>query len=96
MSDPNPNRCEKCNTRKDISIDLFDTGMCGLCGQMHECVDPNLIDLYRGLGFKDDFIWSKLSRLRGLRHHHSEIQTTLSWFDIGKEITEAIGTQTKK
>jgi len=82
----NQNLCEKCNYRNDISTDVFDTGVCGLCGQIGECVDSDLIDLYRGLGFEDQFIFSKLPRLRGPRTPIVELEKTLSWFDIGEAI----------
>lgn len=68
MSKRNNNVCIDCSDLAKENIALCDTGVCGVCGHLKtgvkECFDSELIDLYHGLGFDNEFIFRNLPRLR--------------------------------
>jgi rRNA maturation endonuclease Nob1 len=63
----NNNVCESCETTADNDL-IYDTGVCGICGANAECRDDDLISLYRGIGFDNNFISAHLPRLRHCGH----------------------------
>lgn len=72
----NKNVCGSCidNTIEFIDI-VADTGLCGQCLKLRECMDIDLINTYRSHDISDEDIWEHLPRLR---HAHTEISISFS------------------
>ena len=61
----NNNRCEECTTSVNVfNYEVADTGQCGQCLHVKECIDRELIAMYRANGLTDDLIFRYLPRLR--------------------------------
>lgn len=61
----NHNRCEECTTSgAAFNFSVADTGQCGQCLYVKECIDSELIAMYRANGLTDDLIFRYLPRLR--------------------------------
>ncbi|MDP2566398.1 hypothetical protein [Pseudoalteromonas marina] len=80
----NNNVCELCIENKDdFNYQVADTGVCGQCIQMNECMDLDLIGTYRSHNISDSDIWAHLPRLR---HAHTEISFHLTDKQINRLI----------
>ncbi|WP_288987871.1 hypothetical protein [uncultured Pseudoalteromonas sp.] len=61
----NKNRCEACTTSSvDFNFLVADTGQCGQCLYVNECIDVELLELYRSYSLSDEIIYKYLPRLR--------------------------------
>ena len=61
----NHNRCEECTTNgAEFNFTIADTGQCGQCLYVKECIDSELTAMYRANGLTDDLIFRYLPRLR--------------------------------
>ena len=61
----NNNRCEECTTSSiTFNYEVADTGQCGQCLYVKECIDDELLSLYRSHSLSDSLIWHYLPRLR--------------------------------
>jgi hypothetical protein len=63
----NHNLCDKCFSQKNkekYSPEIFETGVCGVCGRVADCIDADLIDLYHDFDISDNDIHLYLPRLR--------------------------------
>lgn len=79
----NKNICDTCEERTDDYL-VYDTGICSKCHRNMECKDKELLSLYRGIGFDDEFICAHLPRLR------FTVSNVYTWEDIGKEISRHV------
>jgi len=67
------NVCENCvNSEEALSIQLADTGRCSICGDVGECWDLDLINLYKSFSISDQIIWEELPRLLNTHLNKSE------------------------
>ena len=83
----NLNLCHRCKEHEDEHT-FYDAGICGRCGKNGECQDPELISLYKGLGFDGMYVWKHLPRLRSNWLDQSKAPLTME--DIGREIANHI------
>lgn len=61
----NHNRCEECTTSGTaFNYEVADTGQCGQCLYVKECIDDELLRLYRSHSLSDSLIFYYLPRLR--------------------------------
>lgn len=61
----NNNRCEECTTSSiAFNYEVADTGQCGQCLHIKECIDDDLVSLYRSYSLSDSLIFNYLPRLR--------------------------------
>ncbi|WP_415776358.1 hypothetical protein ACMYQ1_10270 [Shewanella oncorhynchi] len=90
----NPNVCDNCIPIGNYF--LSDKGLCGVCGNVDECFDADLIRFYHSFGIRNrDLIWMNLPKLRGYAHDiHSPTHANLmSWEQIEDLIVTALKEQ---